>query len=61
MRPPRVTQISNAYHNQLETPLLFYVLILLIVKQAGHVWGLDALAEKLTFFQQHPKLRAAIA
>jgi hypothetical protein len=27
--PTRVTQISNAYHNQLETPLLFYVLILL--------------------------------
>ena len=27
--PARVTQISNAYHNQLETPLLFYVLILL--------------------------------
>ena len=27
--PPRVTQIGNAYHNQLETPLLFYVLILL--------------------------------
>jgi hypothetical protein len=25
-----------------------------VVKQAGHVWGLDALAEKLTFFQQHP-------
>jgi hypothetical protein len=27
--PPRVIQIANAYHNQLETPLLFYVLILL--------------------------------
>jgi hypothetical protein len=27
--PLRVTQIGNAYHNQLETPLLFYVLILL--------------------------------
>lgn len=27
--PARLTQISNAYHNQLETPLLFYVLILL--------------------------------
>jgi thiosulfate dehydrogenase [quinone] large subunit len=37
------------------------VLVLLIVKQAGHVWGLDALAEKLTFFRQHPRLRAAIA
>ncbi len=29
--PARVTQISNAYHNQLETPLLFYVLILLAI------------------------------
>ena len=27
--PLRVTQIGNAYDNQLETPLLFYVLILL--------------------------------
>jgi hypothetical protein len=27
--PPRVIQVSNAYHNQLETPLLFYVLVLL--------------------------------
>jgi thiosulfate dehydrogenase [quinone] large subunit len=37
------------------------VLVLLIVKRAGHVWGLDGLVEKLTFFQQHPKLRAAVA
>ena len=27
--PARVTQISNAYHNQLELPLLFYVLVIL--------------------------------
>ncbi len=27
--PARVIQIANAFHNQLETPLLFYVLILL--------------------------------
>jgi thiosulfate dehydrogenase [quinone] large subunit len=37
------------------------VLIMLIVKQAGHVWGLDALASKLTFFKQHPRLRAIAA
>jgi thiosulfate dehydrogenase [quinone] large subunit len=36
------------------------VLILLIVKQAGHVWGLDAAIEKLTFFNQHPRLRAVV-
>jgi hypothetical protein len=34
--PPRVTQIGNVYHNQLETPLLFYVLVLLaMVTQTG--------------------------
>ena len=27
--PPRAMQIGNAFHNQLETPLLFYVLTLL--------------------------------
>ena len=27
--PNRVTQIGNAYHNQLELPLLFYVLVIL--------------------------------
>ncbi len=27
--PKRVTQIGNAYHNQLELPLLFYVLVIL--------------------------------
>src|SRR3989337_352806 len=27
--PPRVLQIGNAYHNQLELPVLFYVAVLL--------------------------------
>jgi len=27
--PARVTQISNAYHNQLQLPLLFYMLVIL--------------------------------
>jgi hypothetical protein len=27
--PPRVLQIANAYHNQLELPVLFYVVMLL--------------------------------
>lgn len=30
--PPRATQIANAFHNQLETPLLFYALILLALQ-----------------------------
>lgn len=33
--PKRATQIANAYHNQLESPVLFYVLVafLLITRQ----------------------------
>jgi len=27
--PPRVTQVANAFHNQLELPVLFYVVVLL--------------------------------
>jgi hypothetical protein len=27
--PERATQVANAYHNQLELPLLFYVLVIL--------------------------------
>lgn len=29
--PPRVTQIANCFHNQLELPLLFYVVVVLIL------------------------------
>ena len=29
--PPRVTQVGNAYHNELELPLLFYVLTILSI------------------------------
>lgn len=37
------------------------VLIYLIVKRAGHVWGLDAWAENLAFVREHPKLRPLVA
>jgi len=37
------------------------VLVYLIVKKAGHVWGLDGWVEKLTFFEHHPKLRPLVA
>ncbi len=37
------------------------VLFQLIVERAGHVWGLDAWAEKLAFFGRHPKLRLLVA
>ncbi len=29
------------------------VLTYLIVKQAGHVWGLDGIAARMTFFKAH--------
>lgn len=32
----------------------------LIVRRAGHVWGLDAWAEKLDFFKQHPTLKPLV-
>jgi thiosulfate dehydrogenase (quinone) large subunit len=37
------------------------VLVYLVAKSAGHVWGLDAWAEKLDFFRQHPGLRPLVA
>lgn len=38
--PPRVTQISNAFHNQLETPILFYTVVafLMITSQVNIVF-----------------------
>ncbi len=38
--PARVTQIGNAFHNQLELPLLFYVLVAfaLITRQADFLF-----------------------
>ncbi len=32
--PPLITQVSNAYHNQLELPVLFYALIALVLVTA---------------------------
>ena len=37
------------------------VLAYLIVKRAGHVWGLDAWAENLAVVQRHPALRPLVA
>ena len=37
------------------------VLVYLIVKHAGHVWGLDAWVEKLAFVKQHPGVKPLIA
>ncbi len=37
------------------------VLVYLIVKRAGHVWGLDAWLEKLAAVERRPALRACFA
>ena len=37
------------------------VLVFLIVKRAGHVFGLDAWAEDLEFFRRHPGLKPLVA
>lgn len=37
------------------------VLVFLIVKRAGHVFGLDAWAEKLSFVRAHPILKPLVA
>jgi len=37
------------------------VLVYLIVKRAGHVFGLDAVVEKLDFVKQHPALKPLVA
>jgi thiosulfate dehydrogenase [quinone] large subunit len=36
-------------------------LVLLIVKRAGHIYGLDAWAENLSFVKEHPGLRPLVA
>lgn len=37
------------------------VLVYLIAKRAGHVWGLDGIVERLPFVQGHPSLRPLVA
>ena len=37
------------------------VLVYLIVKKAGHVWGLDSWAEKLQIVRQYPRLKPLFA
>lgn len=38
--PPRVTQVSNAFHNQLETPVLFYAVaaFLMVTSQVSLIF-----------------------
>jgi len=54
--------IENANNFLLDYHLVYAgVLVYLIAKRAGHVFGLDALAERLTFVHDHPALRPLVA
>ena len=54
--------ISNPNNFILDEHLVYAgVLIFLVVKHAGHVFGLDAVAEKLAFFDEHPGLRPLVS
>lgn len=54
--------IGNTNNFLLDEHLVYAgVLVFLIVKHAGHVWGLDAWAEKLNFFKEHPGLKPLVA
>lgn len=37
------------------------VLVYLVVKHAGHVWGLDGWVENLKFIREHPSLKPLVA
>lgn len=37
------------------------ILLLLIVKKAGHVWGLDGIVGKIPFFDRHSELRLLVS
>ena len=37
------------------------VLVYLVIKQAGHVWGLDGWVQDLVWLKQHPRLRPLVA
>lgn len=54
--------ISDANNLLLDEHIVFAgVLLFLFAKHAGHIWGLDGLAEKLGFFRQHPNLKPFVA
>jgi thiosulfate dehydrogenase (quinone) large subunit len=53
--------IENRNNFIIDYHIVYAVLcVYLIVKRAGHVWGLDAWAEKLPFFQEHTALRPLV-
>jgi len=53
--------IENTNNFLLDSHIVYAgVLVYLIVMHAGHVWGLDAWAEKLRFVQEHPRLKRLV-
>jgi thiosulfate dehydrogenase [quinone] large subunit len=54
--------IENKNNFILDVHLVYAgVLVYLIAKRAGHVWGLDAVAERLPVFRDHSALRPLVA
>ena len=54
--------IENANNYLLDFHIVYAgVLVFLMVKHAGHVWGLDGLVEKPSFVEHHPSLRPLVA
>lgn len=54
--------IENTNNFVLDYHLVYAgVLIFLIAKHAGHVWGLDGVVERMRLVQEHPALRPLVA
>lgn len=54
--------IENTNNFLLDYHLVYAgVLVFLIGKRAGHVFGLDGVVERLSFVRQHPSLRPLVA
>lgn len=49
--PPRVAQVSNAFRNQFELPVLFYVAVVLAIVTNGITLGLVVLAWAFVIFR----------
>jgi thiosulfate dehydrogenase [quinone] large subunit len=54
--------IENHNNFIIDYHIVYAVVCLHLIKmRAGHVWGLDGWAEKLSFVQHHPSLRPLVA
>lgn len=54
--------VSNPENFIIDEHVIFAgILLFLIVKHAGHVWGLDRIASRMPFFNNHPDLRPLVS